>query len=100
MKFKIDVEAFVILFIVLIGSFFGYAYAKGSLDITNFISNIGGSYLNVFAWCVVFYGIEFFQRGFNHNVRNEITEKQNVAAAIYQGSIAIALALLIAKGLL
>lgn len=97
---KVDVGTFIILFIFIALAFFTGLYIKGSLDLSGIISNLGGGYLNVLGWIIVFYGIELFQMGIGTNVRNLIFENKNTAAAIYQVGIAISLAILISKGVL
>lgn len=95
---KIDVETFVVLIIIILISIFGYAYFNGALDINNFASNLGGGFLNFLGFAIIFYGIEFFQKGFNFRIRDEIVSEKNIAAAIYQGMLAIAIAILMSKG--
>lgn len=97
---RIDVETFVILFLAIMALLLVGGGWGGIITANGLISNLGGAFVNVFGFMIVFYGIEFFQQGFNVHVRDKIMDEKNVAAAVYQAGIAIALAILISKGFL
>lgn len=60
---------------------------------------LGGVIFNVSLLLIVGFGLQKFQLGTNRDIQKDIFDKGNVAAAIYQLGIWLALALVISKGL-
>lgn len=99
-KRKMDVGFFNFIIIALSIAFIGYLVFNGTVSVEGVTSNVGGILLNLIVFLVVIYGIEFFQRGFGTNIRDEIYSQNNTAAAIYELGIKVSIALVIAKGFL
>lgn len=72
----------------------------GDASITSIIGIFGGIAANVLLWICIVFGLEYFQFGIGRNIKEEIYNEHNTAAAIYELGIKIGLALIIAKGLL
>ena len=87
-------------------------FAIGALSLTVSASYFGGAYLpailGVFAamanqvafFLVILFTFQYFQGGTDLRINDKIFEDGNIAAAIYQGCIVIALALLISGAIL
>jgi len=78
----------------------GYLVYFDKVNIDSIVGLFGGVVFNVSLLLVVGFSLQKIQNGWNYNIQTEIYENQNIAAAIYQLGIWLALALVIAKGLL
>jgi hypothetical protein len=72
----------------------------GGANFNSIIGIFGGIGANVILWISLVFGLEYFQLGIDRNIKKEIYDEHNIAAAIYELGIKIGLALIIAKGLL
>ncbi len=91
---------------------YNLVFAVCALGLTVTASIYGGAYLpailGVFAamanqvsfFLVVLFTLQYFQGGRNFKINDKIFEDGNIAAAIYQGAIVIALSLLISGAIL
>jgi len=91
---------------------YNLAFSAGALSLTVLASVFGGAYLpaiiGVFAamanqvafFLVVLFSFQYFQGGTDLKINDKIFQDGNIAAAIYQGCIVIALALLISGAIL
>lgn len=87
--------------IVIAGSLLLYlSFRINVTDLAGVLGNIAGISLNLIIWFIVIFGIEFVQLGFKRNIKSEIYDNNNVAAAIYEVGIKLGAAWVIAKGLL
>ncbi len=87
-------------------------FALGAFSLTLTASWVGGAYLpaiiGLFAamanqiafFLVILFTLQYFQGGTELKISHKIFEENNIAAAIYQGCIVIALALLISGAIL
>lgn len=82
--------AAVILYLV----FFGHASGE------SVIGMLGGILFNVSLLLSIGFGLQFFQLGTDRDIQKEIFDDGNVAAAIYQLGLWLALAIVISKGLM
>jgi uncharacterized membrane protein YjfL (UPF0719 family) len=86
--------------LVVVVSVVGYLIYGGSLDLNAFVGMFGAVGFNIIFLLGIGFGLQYFQLGTNKDIQVEIYDEHNVAAAIYQAGIWIALALVIAKGVL
>lgn len=73
---------------------------NGTADGKSVLSLITGIMMNVALFLGIGFGLQFFQMGIGRNVQEEVFDKDNIAVAIYQAGLFIALAIIIAKGIL
>lgn len=64
------------------------------------VGTLGGSLMNLGLWTIAFFGFMYFQYSTGRRVDQEIFDEHNLAVATFNGMVAIAMALLIAKGIL
>jgi len=91
---------------------YNLVFAIGALGLTVLASWVGGAYLpaiiGLFAaianqvafFLVILFTFQYFQGGTDLKINDKIFKEGNIAAGIYQGCIAIALALLISGAIL
>lgn len=75
-----------------------YLIAGGSVDQNSIVGMLGSTGFNVAFFLAVVFGFQKFQMGTDYNVPAKIFEEANIAVAIYQGFLFLALAIVIAKG--
>lgn len=85
---------------VVATAFISYLVFGNVVELETVISMSTGIIYNVAFLLIVAFGLQKFQMGTNRDVQKEIFDESNVAAAIYQAGIWIALAIVIAKGLM
>lgn len=95
---KIDSGIFNWAIVIFMIGIVAWLYQSGIASFEGIMSNLGGIVLYLSVWISVTFGLEFFQLGFGKDVKKEIYEEKNTAAAIYELGIKIALAIVIAKG--
>ena len=78
----------------------GYLYGSGIATMDGILSAVGGILMNVAAWIVIVFGLEYFQLGLGKDIKDEIYTDKNIAASIYEVGIKIGLAIVIAKGIM
>jgi hypothetical protein len=91
---------------------YNLVFALGALGLTVSASMFGGAYLpaiiGLFAamanqvafFLVILFTFQYFQGGTDLKINQKIFEEGNIAAAIYQASIVIAIAMLISGAIL
>jgi len=91
---------------------YNLVFAVGALVLTLLAAWVGGAYLpaivGLFAamanqvsfFLVILFTLQYFQGGTELKIQQKIFEEGNIAAAIYQAAIIIALALLISGAIL
>lgn len=99
-KSVIDSGTFNIILIVLTTILISWMFSAGILTKEGLTSTIGGSLVKVVTFLITALGLEFFERGIGTNVRDEIYEQNNIAAAIIQAGWKIAIALVISGGII
>lgn len=77
-----------------------YLIFAGYTEKNSIFGIIGGSFLNISLFLTCYFGLEYFQQGTDKDIQKEIFEENNVSAAIYQGSLLIGIAIIIARGLI
>jgi len=92
--------------------FHNVIFSLGALSLTLLASWVGGAYLpaivGLFAsmanqvafFLVILFTFQYFQGGTELNIQRKIFEEGNIAAAIYQGAIVLALAMLISGAIM
>lgn len=78
----------------------GYLIYFGNTDPDAIVGLLGGVFFNVALFLVTGFSLQVFQMGRDRNVQQEIFDKNNIAAAIYQAGIWIGLAMVVSKGLM
>ena len=77
----------------------GYLIQSGTIQVASIVGMFGAVGFNVIFLLGLGFGLQFFQLGTKRDIQTEIFDQNNVAAAIYQAGIWIALAMVIAKGI-
>lgn len=77
----------------------GYLIQSGTIQIASLVGMFGAVGFNVIFLLGLGFGLQYFQLGTKRDIQTEIFDQNNVAAAIYQVGIWIALAMVIAKGM-
>lgn len=104
---KIDPEAkvfntgffnYVLIFTTICLLYISLLY--GGVAIASIISIASGSFTNLAMFLVAYFGIMYFKMGAGRDIAKEIYDENNMAAATYEGLLALAIATVIAKGLL
>jgi hypothetical protein len=72
--------------------------AGGSVDLNTIVGMFGNIGFNVAFFLAVVFGLQKFQMGTDYDVQNKIFEEANLAVAIYQGFLFLALSIVISKG--
>lgn len=72
--------------------------AGGSVDTNIIVGMFGNIGFNVAFFLATVFGLQYFQLGTGRDIQGEIFDSNNIAAAIYQGFLFLALAIVIAKG--
>ena len=73
---------------------------NGTISQESLMGNLAGIGFNFSLFLLCAFGLQFFQLGIGRNVQAEIFDEHNIAAGIYQGCLFLAIATIIAKGLL
>ena len=87
-------------FLFLTIAFLAYLVYEGRVDLDTIITMGTGIIFNVSILLLIAFGLQRFQLGSRRNVQKEIFDDNNIAAAIYQVGIWIALAIVVSKGLM
>jgi hypothetical protein len=77
-----------------------YLIGFAGVEKNSVIGMLGGIGFNIALLLSTGFGLQYFQLGTNRDIQAEIFDEGNIAAAVYQGAIWIALALVIAKGIM
>ena len=86
--------------VIFIIGLIGYLGGSGIATKEGILASIGGILMNVAAWIVIVFGLEYFQLGLGKDIKDEIYTDKNIAASIYEVGIKIGLAIVIAKGIM
>ena len=97
---KVNHTLFNYLAIVATGILVTIVITNGSADANSVLSLFTGIMMNVALFLGIAFGLQFFQMGIGTDVTKEIYNEHNIAAAIYQAGLFMALAIVIAKGLM
>lgn len=76
-----------------------YLVLGGSVDKNSIIGMLGAISFNVTLLLGLGFGLQYYQFGTDKDIQNEIYNEHNIAAAVYQAGIWLALAIVIGKGL-
>lgn len=77
-----------------------FLISNGTVGHEAILGNLAGVGFNLSLFFAASFGIQFFQLGLGRNVQSEIFDENNIAAGIYQGFLFLAIATIVAKGLL
>lgn len=99
-KFEAKERHFNFAFLLGTLGFIGYLVMYNRVEIDTIISMGTGIIFNVIILLLIVFGLQKFQLGTKRDIQKEIFDKNNIAAAIYQAGIWLALALVISKGLM
>lgn len=77
-----------------------YLIAGGGVDGNSVVGMLGGVAFNVAIFLATVFGLQYFQLGTGRDIQQEIFDDNNIAASIYEGMLFIALAIVIAKGVM
>lgn len=77
-----------------------YLIASGSVVVPAVVGMLGGIAFNVSLFLILAFGLQKFQLGTKRDIPSEIFDENNVAAAVYQGMLFVALAIVISRGLM
>ena len=97
---KINEKFFNLGIAVLVVGVVGFLVFTGAVSKDSVIGMFAGIMFNVSIFLSVAFGLQFFQLTTKRDVQKEIFDEHNVAAAIYQGFIFLALAIVISKGIM
>jgi hypothetical protein len=86
--------------IAVVVSIMAYLLIFAGIEKDSVIGMLGGIGFNVTLLLSLGFGLQYFQMGTRFDIQKEIYDEQNIAGAIYQAGIWIALAIVIAKGLI
>lgn len=76
-----------------------YLVSSGSVEQNNIVNMLGGITFNLSLFLCSIFGLQYFQLGIGRDIQAEIFDENNTAAAIYEGALFLAIALVISKGL-
>jgi uncharacterized membrane protein YjfL (UPF0719 family) len=99
-KFEAKESHFNTAFVIGTVALISYLTMFTRVDIDTIISMGTGIVFNVVILLLVGFGLQKFQLGTKRDIQKEIFDDHNIAAAIYQMGIWLALALVISKGLM
>lgn len=77
-----------------------YLIVGGDVDKSSVVGMLGGIGFNLALFLCTIFGLQYFQLGTGRDIQNEIFDEHNTAAAIYQGFLFLAIAIVISKGLM
>jgi len=77
-----------------------YLIASGAVVGSAVIGMLGGIAFNLSLFLIVAFGLQKFQLGTKRDIPAEVFDESNIAAAIYQGLLFVAIAIVISKGLM
>jgi uncharacterized membrane protein YjfL (UPF0719 family) len=84
---------------LIVAAVIGILIYTGSIEISSVVGMFGAVGFNVILLLSLGFGLQYFQLGTDKDIQEEIYKEHNIAGAIYQAGIWIALALVIAKGM-
>lgn len=91
---------FNIAFIVATIGLIAYLIIDGNVQQSSVVGMLGGIGFNVALLLGIGFGLQKFQLGTKRDIQIEIFDNNNIAASIYQAALWIALAIVIAKGIM
>jgi uncharacterized membrane protein YjfL (UPF0719 family) len=97
---KLNEKAFNIAVGFIVAGVIGYLVFTGKIEKDSVIGMFGAVGFNVILLLSLGFGLQYFQLGTDKDIQDEIFVEHNIAAAIYQVGIWIALAIVIAKGMM
>jgi len=97
---KVNEKIFNSLALIVTGGLLYVLVQKGIVEGQSIVSNLTAILFNLVIFLVAAFGLQFFQLSFKRDIQAEIFDQNNVAAAIYQGFLFLALAVVISKGLM
>lgn len=77
-----------------------YLIAGGTVDPNTVIGMLGGISFNVALFLATVFGLQYYQLGTGRDIQKEIFDEANLAAAVYEAGLFIAIALVISKGIM
>ena len=88
-----------VIALLTIGIIF-YLIASGAVIVPAVIGMLGGIAFNVSLFLLIAFGLQKFQLGTKRDIPAEIFDENNTAAAIYQGMLFVAIAIVISRGMM
>lgn len=77
-----------------------YLIAGGNVDPNSVIGMLGGISFNVALFLATVFGLQYYQMGTGRDIQKEIFDQSNLAAAVYEAGLFIAIAIVISKGIM
>lgn len=77
-----------------------FVVKSGEVEVKTILNLITGIMMNVALFLGITFGLQYFQMSIGRDISKEIFDEHNVAAAIFQGFLALSIALVISKGLM
>ena len=90
---------YIIGFIIATIAIIIYLLVGGSIEQGSVFGMLGGLFFNLSVFLGTVFGLQYYQLGTGRDIQSEIFDEKNLAAALYQGALFIAIALVIGKGL-
>lgn len=97
---KFGTLAYNILFSLLTLILISSIIAWGPVKLITIFSIMAAAMNNVALFLLIVFSLQYFQGGARLNIQKQIYEKQNIAAAIYQGFLYLGIALLISQSIM
>ena len=94
---KLDHTIFNGLMVAAAAGIVGFLIKAGSVETSSVLGMFGSTLFNLSFFLCATFGLQYFQLGIGRNIQEEIFDEHNMAAALYQGFLFIAIAIIIAK---
>lgn len=71
----------------------------GTVDQNSVFGMVGSTLFNLGGFLAAAFGLQYYQLGTGRDIQKEIFDDNNIAAALYQGFLFLAIALIISKAI-